>query len=852
MALIAVFSSFRRLLACVALVLPVLVGCTADPEDPAANAVQTGNTAATSVLLVTLDTTRADRLDPYGADEVQTPALAGLAANGVVFEQASAVAPVTAPTHASLLTGLYPHRHGVRDNAIHTLAEDIPTLAERLSAAGLRTAAFVSAAVLERRFGFARGFELYDDDLAASGARAESRMMIERSATDTVDRALAWLDGLPQEDSFFLWVHLFDPHAPYAPPPEWADRYASRPYDGEIAFMDSEIGRLLRHPRIAEPEVVVAAIGDHGESLGEHGELTHGLLVYESTMRVPWIMRWPACPPGQRVEAAVSQVDFVPTVLGLLASSVPVEGIDGVDGRNLLPYFERGEQTTDRVLYGESLVGFFRYGWSPLRVLRDGWLKLIDGPVPEIYDLGADPRERDDLARDRRDDLSRLQAMLEDVAAGVGGGASQVPGGSVSMERLRALGYVAGEAARPLDTARGNPMGLITIHEEIQRSATLLEAGQVDDAVRMVEAVLDRDPDNITALHDLTRGLLELGRLDDADRAAGRARDLAPWSARAPMVQAEVAIRRGDVERALELADESLAIDPSHQNARLERARYLALLGRDAEAAREMERVRESAGSSAWIELRYAELVELPRGELGQAEERLRSAVARDPFLAEAWLLLGTVLERQSRAGDAVAAYRTGLEHRPGHRELESQLALALAGLGQVSEAESLWLSRVREDPGAAQAWHNLASLAIQRGDWSEVERLARKAVDADPGSSEAWNNLGIGLEELGRTDEAETAYRRAVETGDAERRALFNLGLLLRESGRYVEAADVQRQVVAAQPSHLGARFELGVLLVGPLREVERGKAHLRAVIDSEPNGPRAAQARAILERLP
>jgi arylsulfatase A-like enzyme len=268
--------------------------------------------------LITLDTTRADHLEPYGAENVETPALARLADNGVVFEHAIATAPVTAPAHASLLTGLYPLRHGVRDNSTHYLPEDIPTLAEWLSEAGYRTAAFVSTVILERRYGLDQGFEVYDDDIRSSSASHERRMTVERPAAATADRALAWLDALDGGESFFLWVHFYDPHIPYSPPSPWAEKYRDQTYDGEIAYMDSQIGRLLQHPRAAADDVIVMAIGDHGESLGEHGEKTHGLLVYDSTLRVPWILRLPGGPSGVRIAAPISQVDLVPTIAELV------------------------------------------------------------------------------------------------------------------------------------------------------------------------------------------------------------------------------------------------------------------------------------------------------------------------------------------------------------------------------------------------------------------------------------------------------------------------------------------------------------------------------------------------------
>jgi arylsulfatase A-like enzyme len=373
-----------------ALLVLGLVACSGGGPEGPGEAVDFVTTGRPSLLLITLDTTRADALEPYGADAAETPALSALADEGIVFEHAVAVASITAPTHASLLTGLYPRRHGLRNNLSHHLGDDIPSLAEWFSAAGYRTAAFVSAIVLESRYGLDRGFEVYDDALTSASAGPAPWTPTERPAEATADRALAWLDALGGDDPFFLWVHFYDPHLPYSPPSPWAERFRDRPYAGEVAYMDSQIGRLLKHPRAAADDVIVTAIGDHGEGLGEHGEEAHGLLVYESTIRVPWILKLPGGPAGVRIAAPISQVDLVPTIAEMV-NFEPGAGSEALEGRSLLPLLRGDEWTAERLLFAESEVPFFTYGWSRLRTVRRGTLKYIDAPVEEVYDLQTDP-----------------------------------------------------------------------------------------------------------------------------------------------------------------------------------------------------------------------------------------------------------------------------------------------------------------------------------------------------------------------------------------------------------------------------------------------------------------------------
>ncbi|MEM1179641.1 MAG: sulfatase, partial [Acidobacteriota bacterium] len=338
-----------------ALILGPASGCsgpTGAPEAPSPQDLAPIERLARPFVLVTLDTTRPDRLQPYGADDVATPTLLRLAREGVVFEEAMAVAPITLVAHTSLLTGLNPPRHGVRNNGIHFVGDELETMAEILGGHGYRTAAFVSASVLEARYGLDQGFETYDDDLS-TGTNRQPRVVPDRSAGATVDAASRWLDSVRADERFFLWVHFYDPHAVYSPPAPYRDRYRDRLYDGEIAYMDAELGRLLGHPALAD--AAVAVVGDHGESLGEHGEQTHAILAYQSTLHVPFFLQVPGGPEGLRVPTPVSHVDLLPTALDLLGLPFSITG--GSDGRSLVPLLEghdvaRGADTPDH--YAET------------------------------------------------------------------------------------------------------------------------------------------------------------------------------------------------------------------------------------------------------------------------------------------------------------------------------------------------------------------------------------------------------------------------------------------------------------------------------------------------------------------
>jgi arylsulfatase A-like enzyme len=414
----------------------MLLGALVAGLTPLAGNSRPGGETATGVVLITLDTTRADRLTPYGLMDAAMPGLERLAREGVLFQQAASVAPLTLPAHTSIMTGLLPPRHGVRDNVDRPLAPSHRTLAEMLHDRGFRTAAFVGSTVVGADRGLARGFEHYGDVPPNDRAGVEGR---QRRADEVVGDALQWLDAIG-DSPFFLWTHLYDPHRPYNPPAALRTRHLD-PYIGEIAFADAQIARLLDalDTRRLLDRVLVIVTADHGESLGDHGEQDHGMLLYESVLRVPLIVRGPGLRPGH-VEGLVRLVDIMPTVLDVLGF-----GLTPTDGVSLRDALRGAGVPRDLEAYAESLYPQ-RLGGSPVRSLRVGRFKLIDAPCLQLYDLDRDPFEEHNVYLERPTLADGLSRRVEEIDAGgalaQSGHGLQADVPAELQERLAALGYV--------------------------------------------------------------------------------------------------------------------------------------------------------------------------------------------------------------------------------------------------------------------------------------------------------------------------------------------------------------------------------------------------------------------------
>jgi arylsulfatase A-like enzyme/Flp pilus assembly protein TadD len=576
--------SGRLLSSLVVLHALVALGCSGGGGDGLLGSTRTGAAAGYNVLLVTLDTTRADHLGCYGSETAETPVLDGLAAEGVRFEEAVTAAPLTGPAHATILTGLYPPNHGVRSNASYRLRDDARTLAERLRDEGYTTAAFVAAFVLHGRFGFDQGFETYDDDLEPE-SQGRMQVVVDRTATEVTDRAVQWLNRLDGETPFFAWVHYFDPHLPYTAPPRVAERF-SDPYDAEIAYADEQVGRLIRTlaARGLDRRTVIVVVGDHGEALGDHEEQHHGYFIYRSVMHVPLILHAPQVLPAGRVVdgAVVSVADVVPTVAELL-------GLDPeyTDGRSLVT----GGTDPDRTVYQESLNPYLDHGWAPLFGLRRYADKYIEAPIPEYYDLLADPLEqvnryeevsgralvaRDELASDldsRLADWPPIDAVADQA----------VTLDPEALERLRSLGYVGGAAATASDDL-ADPKQKLESYLRFERAQDLVADGRPMEALEIFEELAADSPDNRAALDHLARGYVMVGRFDRAEATVRRLLAIRadPDSL---MLLAQVLIAERRLDEVDALVEQSLAIDPEHGMTILVQGDLAARRGRFEEAS---------------------------------------------------------------------------------------------------------------------------------------------------------------------------------------------------------------------------------------------------------------------------
>jgi len=573
-----------------------------------------------NVVLITLDTTRADHLGCYGDADASTPTLDALASRGALFLAAQSPAPLTVPAHASLMTGLVPRRHGARDNALYSLRDGVPVLAERFAARGYDTAAFVSSLVLDRRAGLGRGFRIYDDGVRVG--RREAFNYEERAASQTNAAVLERLDEL--EEPFFLWVHYFDPHLPYVPPPPYDSRFAGRPYDGEIAFMDAAIGRLLEHV----PGSLVVVAGDHGESLGDHGETSHGVFLYQSTQRVPLIVAGPGVPEGRVVERRVGLVDVMPTLVDLLKL-----GSDGdPDGRSLVPLLRGKNKKWRETGYEmETLFPSLAYDWAPLRGLVRGDMVTIDAPRPEVYDLKTDPAQARNLgtgrpgAREMLDTLRRRSAVTRD---------SPVPDAERRM-KLAALGYASGAAG---DASLDPKDGIKLLHVLDQARASI-QRGQARDAIKPLQDLLTDNPGNLQARLALVSAHLAVrspvAAVSTAREALRRhpGDDLVHFNL-ANALAAESATRPAARGEAEEHYEHTLRLNPRRADAYLNYASLLVAAGRHRAAAELLARADSAGVEDPDIYTERAVLA-LLREDRSAAIDWFEKALGLNPYAAD-------------------------------------------------------------------------------------------------------------------------------------------------------------------------------------------------------------------------
>ena len=667
----------RASLACGVIAALAAAGCgrSADRGLGSAGALRGAN-----VLLITIDTLRQDRIGAYGHPNHLTPTIDRIAARGVRYAHAFSPAPLTLPAHASILTGLLPMRHGIHNNTRFRLGEGIPTLASVVKAGGYRTGAFVGAFVLDGRFGLNRGFDEYDDRLP-HGDRA-SFHFAERRAADVVAAAGDWILSPrasvpaqpPAASPWFAWVHLFDPHAPYDAPADY--RAGRTPYDAEIAYTDAMVGRLLARLDAAHAldRTLLVLTADHGESLGEHGETTHGLFAYNATLAVPLLLSGPSLGPAT-VDAPVSHTDITPTVLDLIGLAPP----ERVDGQSLVR-----PPAADRPLYFEALDASLTRGWAPLRGIVQGGWKYIDLPDAELYDLRGDPGEQHNRV-DRDPHADALRRALTLVAA------QDHPAPRVALEteaaaRLRSLGYTAGSTSRTTATAADDPKRLVGLNERFNTALTAFDEGRTQEAVSAFMAILHQRPDFVAARASAATALLSAGRNPEAIdllRAGVPDQREPPPELLAKLGSALRAA--GDLRGSAEALEHARRVGDESPDVLSDLAVVYASLGRRDDARAVFDRLIEQnpAAATTWFNLGLFELQNRRRHE---AVAALRRATAIDPGYGDAWHALGAALVDADTAG-AIDAWRHAERLLPREYDLLFNLGMLLADSGTPADA---------------------------------------------------------------------------------------------------------------------------------------------------------------------
>ncbi|HTI36023.1 MAG TPA: sulfatase-like hydrolase/transferase [Vicinamibacterales bacterium] len=635
----------------------LLAGCRASPPSSA-------TAAPPNIVLITIDTLRADRLTAE-----TMPNVSALAARGSRFTNARAVVPLTEPSHTTILTGASPAETGVHVNGT-VPSSPRKTIAVALHDAGYRTGAFVGAYVLDRRFGLSLGFDTYDDRVERDPSGAP-RLEAERRGDHVVDAALGWLrqdNGHP----FFAWIHLYDPHAPYAPPPEYLGRAHGRAYDGEVMFADAQVGRVLEWLETSgqDGRTIVAVAGDHGEGLGEHGEDTHGMLAYDSTLRVPLVIRQPGREPGV-LAAPVSLVDLPATLLGLAAVAVPETMHHGA-------VFSGSHDVYAETHYPRTA------GWHSLAALADERWKVIASSETELYDLQSDPAEMHNLASERTTLASSMRARAAQLAAPAGG--TETRTSADARERLQSLGYVA-SSATTADNDRGpNPARQIYAWNTFEHELTTLSTGDAARALPGLSKLARSYPDSPVFQSTYARALKETGRLREALDVYRRAVSRWPDDAMLYHDLAVTASAAGRNDEAARAEQAALALDPSNGSAANGLGLVQAAGGhpQDAESAFERAVAADPTNAVYWTNLGNARR---DAGNSAGAEEAYRTALEHDPRSADAANGIGVLLVQRGRSADAVAWFERALAGNDTFVDAHLNLGIAYQEAGQRDKA---------------------------------------------------------------------------------------------------------------------------------------------------------------------
>ncbi|MGB7297475.1 MAG: sulfatase-like hydrolase/transferase [Candidatus Aminicenantales bacterium] len=692
-----------------------------------------------NVILVTVDTLRADKVGCYGNPHVSTPAMDAFAASGIRFENCIAQTPLTLPSHTTILTGTLPIFHGVRDNGGFVVPSELVTMAEAFKAEGYETAAFVAAYVLDSKWGLDQGFDTYFDKFDLSRFEKISLGEVQRPANEVIDEALGWLEK-KKDGKFFAWIHLYDPHTPYAPPEPFRSEYPRNPYLGEIAFADSQLARLSdfldRNGLLDDLFLILAA--DHGESLGEHDETTHGFFVYQAAIHVPLIVATPFPElRGVTSTETVTLTDIMPTVLEMTGIPAPAQ----VQGRSLVPSFFRPGAAPDRLAYAETFYPRYHYGWSDLRSVQDGRFKLILAPVPELYDLDRDPAEERNLVYLEKKVFEDLSARAEVLMEEAGRDALEVDLKKVdeeTREKLAALGYIGSftDSSKLQGRRLANPRDKIGVFNELSKARESGLGGDPEEAIKTISAIIAEDPTIADAYFSLGNVLNKARRFKEAAEAFQKSLELKPDDSFAVINIANSYQAMGRFDEA-----ETFVLDYIARG--FEDSQLYFLLGnlkvhhnRPDEAVPYFEKCLEvnPRSASAHNALAAVYLNRDASGDQARAEKHLDAATAINPTLLSLRYNMAQLQEKQNRLEEAADLYLREIEDSPKSYKALYNLSRVYRLLGREDEELDALRKTIEAEPDFPVAYFYLARIELRRGrDFEEALALVKKGIDLKP-----------------------------------------------------------------------------------------------------------------------
>jgi type IV pilus biogenesis/stability protein PilW len=797
-----------------------------------------------NLLLITIDTLRADHLGCYGYQSIKTPNIDKLASEGVLFSQTITPVPITLPSHSSIMTGLYPVQHGVRNNGNFFLSPEMKTLAELMKDHNYQTGACVGAFVLDSIFGLDQGFDFYDDNFTP-GKRRVNVLFNERNAGEITRVGLRWLEG-HKGDRFFLWLHYFDPHSPYFPPFPFTLDYHDNLYDGEIAYVDYCLGELfqgIKYMGLMDQTVVILT-ADHGEGLGEHDELTHAVFIYDATLKIPLIIKAPGMlEKGKRYDAMVSNMDIMPTVIDLFG----LKPVEGMAGKSLMPLINGKVQEVHPRLLCESLCPELNFGWSRLEGVRTPDWKYIQAPRSELYHLSKDTGEQKNLIQQGVEnpaqwmmDLRKMKQAYPPLAA-----TEEITPREMDPEteqRLRSLGYVWTQAQTEKDARQTKPDPKDKIHlmNYLDDGMGYLLIGIYDKAIEAFQKIINEDPDNTAGYFNLACAYENTGDIDQAETLFRKVLEMDPhhldvhnhlglihyqreeWDKAQKEFRLALDLveyselyynlslaynKKGDFEDAVSAIMMAIDLDPDYSEARNQLGNLYLAMNKLQEAAMEFEKAIELDPTHVTAHNNLG-LIYSQKGQIEDAIKEFQEAVRLDPNSAEAHNNLGSLYIGQGGYNQAMPELKKALEIRPDYIKALINLGMLYVNLQDFQNAEELFLKALKTDRDSAEAYSQLGNLYLYQQEFDKAVSTFKRMQSIQPEDPRIHYFLGKAYQALGDMDAALKAWRQAIELQPDLAAAHLNLGNVYFDMGDFSQAEKEWKKALAGRnidiPMHL------------------------------------------------